>query len=184
MRLIALVRERSGVVQVREVAISHPWNSSQSCHDFCNSSLPHSAIQAHYFWHATTSFFFFKFSVLTLLFQHTFPLVLTKPICCSDPKSSPVKVWQRNGRALWFQDGPWGHAGFAAPIAENNALFFPLSSLQSKHFLLHQELKEHFLCMAMQAAKFALGSPVAQQYAEAWLELYKKAFDLYLEFSI
>lgn len=100
MRLIALVRERSGVVQVREVAISHPWNSSQSCHDFCNSSLPHSAIQAHYFWHATTSFFFFKFSVLTLLFQHTFPLVLTKPICCSDPKSSPVKVWQRNGRAL------------------------------------------------------------------------------------
>jgi len=58
VRLIALVRERSGVVQVREVAISHPWNSSQSCHDFCNSSLPHSAIQAHYFWHATTSFFF------------------------------------------------------------------------------------------------------------------------------
>lgn len=94
------------------------------------------------------------------------------------PSQSLTKEWKGT------QDGPWGHAGFAAPIAENNALFFPLSSLQSKHFLLHQELKEHFLCTAMQAAKFALGSPVAQQYAEAWLELYKKAFDLYLEFSI
>lgn len=171
------------------MAISRPRNSSQSCPDLCNSSLPHSAIQAHYFWHATTSFFFFcKFGVLTLLFPRTFPLALTNPICCSDPKSLPVKVWQRNGRALWFQDGPWGHAGFA----ENNTLFFPPSSLQNKHFLLLSELmefKEHFLCMVMQAAKckldlFALRSPVAQQYAEAWLKLYKKAFDLYLEFSV
>lgn len=51
--LIAPVRDRSGA----EVEISHPWNSSQSCHDFRNSSLPCNTSQAHYFWCVTTSGF-------------------------------------------------------------------------------------------------------------------------------
>lgn len=47
------VRDRSGGVQVGEVAISLPSTSSQTCHGFCNSSLLCRTIQAHYFWHAT-----------------------------------------------------------------------------------------------------------------------------------
>lgn len=61
VRLIALVRDRSGAVQVKEVETSCSWNSSQSYHDFCDSSLPCSTFQAHYFWRITTSGFLARY---------------------------------------------------------------------------------------------------------------------------
>lgn len=135
VRLIAPVRDRSGTVQVTEVEISHPWNSNQSCHDFCNSSLPCSTFQAHYFWHATTSAFLVGYphaAFATHLFWH-----LQTPSAILIPSLS-----QRLTKALKSclisesSDGPMRTCWLCKVLsAGNNVLFFPLSSLWNKCFL-------------------------------------------------
>lgn len=137
VRLIAPVRDRSGTVQVTEVEISHPWNSSQSCHDFCNSNLPCSTFQAHYFWRVTTSAFLVGYPHAAFATHLSRGIYKTHLLFWS--QASP-KDWQRHWSPVFrtssnniisgSSDGPMRTCWLCKVLsAGNNVLFFPLSSL-------------------------------------------------------
>lgn len=137
VRLIAPVRDRSGAVQVKEMEISHPWNCRQSCHDFCNSSLPCSTFQAHYFWRVTTSGFLVQYPHAAFLTYLSLGIYKTHLLFWSQAIPSQRLMKElKNCLISGSRDGPMRTCWLCKVLnAGNNMFFFPQSSLWNKHFL-------------------------------------------------